>query len=590
MSEKHRIAILLAEQNGTTRSRPTLADCKKAIMTGDFSPYKYWRDVSENWIEFERFDFFDWVSIVLPSQPSRGMISTAAYAAFVANGEKLDDYDGFIVVLNTDQVADAGTWAIRTKMENGKEVAIDQRLCATVHTTSDYTFIYHEVGHVLGFSHSFGISNLGSDWDGPANGLKYSNEYGDPYDIMSSANFGDASPSFAPNRAAIPGFPNLFTSVGPSLSRASLHFHKPLALESRLKVRHIEDLRISQSCRLYSAGTTYDNDGDKTLIAIHAPGNAAAEKHGWVYVELRNAETTDTGLEVVGDARDRVGIVIHSIRNIDGAYRVFYEGRIAIPSNDADITVTLPEQTVNISVEKEIMKYKNSSIVNVTVSRQAKAKISLDQQETFSKRVTRTEQRQGPLGLSFNWEFREVTETQTDIPIAYGLGGVGDFDNANNRVTFTWEIEGQKLSQTVGVASITLAQGRVVRVQYSVNASDNSLTVTNTPQDGSYTVSITVTARDAQNNEAKQKTQFIVNGIEEDWDESYYAFLSWYKKFINPIPRPRIGVRIPPVLRYNLDDIKREFERIRALNPDLASTLRPTLDEAVRHLRLAPPR
>ena len=30
---------------------------------------------------------------------------------------------------------------------------------------SDHTFMCHEVGHVLGFTHSFGLDNNGTDWN-----------------------------------------------------------------------------------------------------------------------------------------------------------------------------------------------------------------------------------------------------------------------------------------------------------------------------------------------------------------------------------------------------------------------------------------
>ena len=65
--------------------------------------------------------------------------------------------------------------------------------------------------------------------------------YGDPYDLMSSASFGDANPTPTfelPETDAKAGFPGA-RSAGPMLSRAQVHFYFPMALETMGKVRHV---------------------------------------------------------------------------------------------------------------------------------------------------------------------------------------------------------------------------------------------------------------------------------------------------------------------------------------------------------------
>jgi hypothetical protein len=56
----------------------------------------------------------------------------------------------------------------------------------------------HEVGHMLGYAHSYGLANRGDSG-------KLTNRYGDPFDIMSAATFGNASPTFSFDPVPVPG-------------------------------------------------------------------------------------------------------------------------------------------------------------------------------------------------------------------------------------------------------------------------------------------------------------------------------------------------------------------------------------------------
>jgi hypothetical protein len=51
--------------------------------------------------------------------------------------------------------------------------------------------VTHEMGHAIGFDHTYGIPNPGSDWNGD-DVVDLNPVYGDPYCIMSGMTYGGA--------------------------------------------------------------------------------------------------------------------------------------------------------------------------------------------------------------------------------------------------------------------------------------------------------------------------------------------------------------------------------------------------------------
>ena len=51
--------------------------------------------------------------------------------------------------------------------------------------SSDHTFMCHELGHTLGFEHTFGLDNNRADWNPTDDTIVVGPEYGSPYDLMS---------------------------------------------------------------------------------------------------------------------------------------------------------------------------------------------------------------------------------------------------------------------------------------------------------------------------------------------------------------------------------------------------------------------
>ena len=119
----------------------------------------------------------------------RSLVIDRARAAAQDSGVELGGYDATVVMMHP---------AVHTTV-NGETFRYDVGSSGTrclLPVWEDFTYFCHEVGHTIGFDHSYGIPNTGADWDGALNGWMFSPVYGDPYDLMSSASFGGATSSF----------------------------------------------------------------------------------------------------------------------------------------------------------------------------------------------------------------------------------------------------------------------------------------------------------------------------------------------------------------------------------------------------------
>ncbi len=113
-------------------------------------------------------------------------------------GEDLSSYDGFVflvwpggqVTVNNPRAAEPNQPATITRTIDGgtNSFGDGRKFCVLPVGTSNHMFFCHEVGHVARVEHTFGLLNNGIDWQGTG---ATGNVYGDPYDIMSSASFGD---------------------------------------------------------------------------------------------------------------------------------------------------------------------------------------------------------------------------------------------------------------------------------------------------------------------------------------------------------------------------------------------------------------
>ena len=318
---------------------------------------QYWSEVTVSHLEFTT-TMFPWVTINV-YDPAMGRADQLA-AAMDATRQVTDDlfveYDGFVLLMYPGAVQVPGNG--QQGMTDAGTTSLDaSRKCAVLHyATRDHTFMAHEVGHVLHFEHSFGLTNTGMDWDGrpPWNS---GTEYGDPYDVMSSASFGRCDDPLlglaasdpeqvipAPTGWAVtPTQPGLMagsatTTAGPAPALAHVDWHYPEALGR--SVTHLPMPLIGQppvKLRLYAADVTA---AGTRLVALHSPTEPKSAV-GRVYLEYRRAAGWDAGLDTSGTDLARQAVVAHTVALSYVGPRIWYRGRRLIPlSADTDMHVT----------------------------------------------------------------------------------------------------------------------------------------------------------------------------------------------------------------------------------------------------------
>ncbi|MEU1428171.1 hypothetical protein ABZ412_13955 [Nocardia sp. NPDC005746] len=308
MTKNVRLGIIRARHNSAVPVIPDAA-CIAMLMTGEHAVLKYWINTTRGHLDFIDSPMFPWVDVTLGADTSRAAQAKAAVDALLAkfpDPNPLAGLDGLIVLIHPGA---AGFGAGATGVAGLPTAVLSAGF-------SNHTFMCHETGHVLGFQHTFGLDNNGTDWDPNDATIIVGTEYGSPYDLMSSASFGSrwlgagptysASPTFA--GPAIAGWPNAGAfSMGPHLSRANLHLHLPDALAGRV---------VEQAFPQAGAGR--------------------------VYVEYRIPEGWDAGLDPVGPSLSRSGVVVHSLVDQPNVgLRAWYRGSIPTVSMDRDVTVAM---------------------------------------------------------------------------------------------------------------------------------------------------------------------------------------------------------------------------------------------------------
>jgi hypothetical protein len=455
------------------------------------------------------------------------------------------------------------------------------------------TFFCHEFGHVLGFDHTYGLLNHGIDWAGAGvTGFPY----GDPYDLMSSASFGDANPTPTfelPVAEAKEGFPGAL-SAGPMLSRAQLHFYFPMALETKGKVRHVTQGDEGALFTLSHAGS--GEPGAAELLVYH-PANEDGSAHGRVYVEYRHhfeefsdpLSKWDQALSSSGDSRIRSGVIIHTVKDIPdgGGTRVWYAGRIVFPNVDCDVNVETDHGTVCVSVDDASIHGGPPVYVTCRVTAAvAKKRVSVNASVNDDVTTTVLEMRSIPgwdFAGKFSWVRTDTTRTEIYTPTTAGLGGEGSPDKASV-VNVYWYLENYMFTENSGSMAILPPGGiRTVNVKYEITPATGVLKLTSDSADGAYVLRVTASASDSSNREnpVTAVSAFEAPGSKEGWGEDYNRFMDFIQRITHPKPKKRFGP-VHPGDPLDIERMREEVQLLQQSNPQAAQVLRPMLGELER--------
>jgi len=488
MAMNKRLGIIRARHDTTV---PVIGDaaCISMVMTGTHALLKYWINTSRGHLDFLDSPMFPWVDMTVGANTSRAAQATAAIAALRARfpgHDPLAGLDGLVVLshpgtrtMANPRAGEPGQPATVTVGFDGGATGVAGFGVAVLPTMpSNHTFMCHEIGHVLGFSHSFGLDNNGTDWNPGDADIIVGPEYGSPYDLMSSASFGSRWLGTGPFYSAAPTFvgptvagwpnPSAF-SMGPHLSRANLHLHMPAALAGRVIERPFPVPGASLTARLVPASAS----SGTCLLILHPP-NEPANGAGRVYIEYRVARGWDAGMDPLGPSLSREGVVVHSIVDQPNAGpRVWYRGSIPTVSPDSDVAVAMTP----LVVRREDIDA-DGEWVDLSVTAGAARRVEIvrgNHSDDMVGVVGELQQTTTPCGDPVRkGTFATSTFQQFGVRTA-GFGGAGDPGGTPARID--WTVGGVPVTGASGTVDVPVG-GVVFTVEYTIDSAVFELALT----------------------------------------------------------------------------------------------------------------
>jgi hypothetical protein len=539
MTKKVKLAILRARHDQNAGSISDQA-CIEMMMVSPshLSVFDYWSYNTDGYLDFLDSTMFPWVDIVIESTDivngyvDRNIQLKKAYEATKAlnGGRELIGFDGFIAIIfpggiSTIPDPNASPGQPRTitfQFDGGAGGRlVGKAACALPVMPFDHTFMCHEVGHVLGFGHTYGVWNNGTDWDAMAPWFQ-EQVYGDPYDIMSSASFGTrvdpslttytGSPQFtAPTPSGWPVNPSI--GMGPAPARAHVHLWDPSAYKPGSIRELVAPIAGTHTARLYAAWSGQDI----VRLIIVRPTNEDAQGRGRCYIEYRDTKAWDAGLHTTGRDLARRAVVVHTLANApsDGV-RCWYRGQIIVPVEiDSDLAISGTPLTVKVKSSNLERRYVD---IEISIFAAPGIDISVTADDEIVRPAGPLKEKETPCGDVLRWGTWATQSEFVYRAITYGLGGEGTPGGAPPRLR--WTVGSTPVPD--GTGSLTVAvSGATFTIGYSVHSVTSDLSLTSQPGD-KFSVGVAVTATDSAGISATAASSFDPQGYyvgytSEDW-------------------------------------------------------------------------
>ena len=262
---------------------------------------------------------------------NRAQVLSIARQVAAQKGIVVQPSDRVVVFINPPP-CDAGAYGDQALLDQGAE----------------HTYFAHELGHIIGYSHSFG-NNL------TANTFA---EYGDPYCIMSARTFGGSWPqgTGAPVGAQVPaGVPTAMWNGSGPLASAALTANTFADFNQAPRVIAVSSdyaLNPVEVCIVDLGSASADN----AVLATVDTGRQT------FYVEHRSGTGWDRGLAEA--PQPEPAIVIH--RRKRGDTRVAYAGAISLAGDPAGRRWTAGDDDVRIEVVESVFGQPSNARIRVS--------------------------------------------------------------------------------------------------------------------------------------------------------------------------------------------------------------------------------
>ncbi|MEU1211388.1 hypothetical protein ACFYSH_19535 [Streptomyces sp. NPDC005791] len=605
MAKSVRLGIIRVRHDTTVPVIPEAA-CIATLMTGDHALLPFWENTTRGHLDFVDSPMFPWVDATIGADTSRTAQARAAVDALRARFPDPPEWpglNGLIVITHPGQrtvpnplAGQPGQPATITQGFDAGATAVDGLPVAVLPVmSSDLTFMCHEVGHVLGLDHTFGLDNNGTDWDPADATVIVGQEYGSPYDLMSSATFAgrflgtepfySGQPTFTGPTVTDWPYAGAFT-MGPHLARANLHLFMPDALTGRVVEASFPQPGLPVTARLVPASAS----NGRCLLVLHPPGEPA-NGVGRVYVEYRVPAGWDTGMDPLGPSLSREGVVVHSVVDIAGkGPRAWYRGSVPTASPDTDVAVAttpLVVRTVTVDPERQWVD------LSITAGAAKAAEIVRElQTDDVVGPVGDVHETMTPCGDTVRrGTFATATTARFGVRSS-GLGGSGE--PVDPQPTIAWTVGGVPLGAPSGNVSVTV-DGAAFTLDYTIDPVVFELTLTSRGGERYETPAVVTVSGDGTTASATATftAQGWTEGIHPDdvqkFGDCLRRITERYRRMPAPFRRPTPE---PPwsglaTRRLNEQAWLRKAFRLIAQPPDLDATGR---SELIRLLQVqAPP-